>query len=200
MAQPSKRKVEFMLHQEELPEFLKQLGEEMASGSVSVGDAKLDVSDFSKLSLTLKNENNGVLVKIKIKYDDAMDFGSEYDFENGLCYNTANSADLKSLLSGSGPEKPRRYNPLKKIMKKQFKAIRCALLSGALPSAALTQQFVQASEWMCSFPGKGDAHYGPYLEAVGAFSEAVAKQDIEGATACAEKLNALKKSCHNSYK
>ena len=37
MAQPSKRKVEFMLHQDELPEFLKQLGEEMASGSVLGG-------------------------------------------------------------------------------------------------------------------------------------------------------------------
>ena len=81
MAQPSKRKVEFMLHEDELPEYLKQLGEEMSSGNVSIGDAKLDVSNFTRLGLSLKRENNGILVKIKIKYDDDAQFEGNYDLE-----------------------------------------------------------------------------------------------------------------------
>ncbi len=200
MAQPSKRKVEFMLHQEELPDFLKQCGEEMASGNVSVGDAKLDVSDFTKLTLTLKRENNGVLVKIKIKYDDEPMLDGDYDVEGEFCYSAYDSRNLESLMSEMDQEQPRKYKPLKKIMKKQFKAIRCALYSGTLPTPELTQSFVQASEWMCSFPGKGDEYYASYMEVVRAFAAAVEKQDIEEATALGEKLNALKVSCHNKYK
>ncbi len=200
MAQPSKRKVEFMLHQEELPDFLKQCGEELSSGTMSVGDAKLDVSDFTKLTMTLKRENNGLLVKIKIKYDDEFEFQGEYEPEGEFCYSAHDSKNLESLISGVEQEKPRKYKPFKKIMKKQFKAIRCALYSETLPTPELTRSFVQASEWMCSFPGKGDEYYAPYMEAVRAFAAAVEKQDLEEATAHVEKLNALKVSCHNKYK
>ncbi len=199
MAQPSKRKVEFMLHEDELPEYLKQLGEEMSSGNVSIGDAKLDVSNFTRLGLSLKRENNGILVKIKIKYDDDAQFEGNYDLEGEFCYNAHDSRNLETLMTGLEQDKPPKYKALKKIMKRQFKAIRCALLSGALPAAELTQQFVQASEWMCSFPGKGDPYYAPYMEAVNAFAAAVAAQDLEATMEQVEKINSLKRACHDRY-
>lgn len=200
MAQPSKRKVEFMLHQDELPDYLKQLGEEMSSGSVSVGDAKLDVSNFTKLGLSIKRVDNGVLVKIKIKYDDDDEFESNYDVDGEYCQSAIDSQNLDSLMAGMEQNKPIKYKPLKKIMKKQFKAIRCALLSGSLPAPELSRGFVQASEWLCSFPDKGESYYAPYMEAVRAFAAAVEVQDIEATRGHVDTINALTKACHDRYK
>ncbi len=210
MTYASKRKLEFVVPQEEIAKFFQRLAQAIETGSLKVGETELTLAGLRKISISAKatDEGDGVRVRLKAKYpkpgephdasslftmDDAIDDDDEEDTDDE---DTADQTEDKELDVVGHRLK---YKVLKKLMKAQFKDIRAALAEGRMPERDLAHGFVRNSDLMVTYPGKGDEFYGQYSQAVQNFMSKVTENDIPGAAAAAEELENQKKICHEKY-
>lgn len=178
------------------------LEENVAAGPVSPFlPLDLELGDVAKLKLSLKREDDGFAVKMKIRLPDAPPRPSPLDYldvpprhEESL--PPAGAAETESVTDGERES----YRSLKKRMKKSFGAIRESLRSGDAPTRDLVDAFLADSRRMTGFRGYGDEHYEAYDRAVDRFRDAWDAADMPACQTAVQDLDRLKKTCHERYK
>nr|WP_284710918.1 GAK system XXXCH domain-containing protein [Desulfovibrio aminophilus] len=143
----------------------------------------VDLHGCAKLKVEVRRKDGRVVVKLKAKHEES---GGAAD-PSGVSVRPPKAA---------GP----KYGPLKKRLKRSWKAVREAVLAGRAPGAAQAEAFVADSERMVAFPGKGDAYYAPYTTALESFRIALKSGDIAALRSACDELERVKVQCHDRYK
>lgn len=172
------QKAEFFFNDEQLPEFFRKLADALEDKSIRV-DNLPDLDEFSSVKIGIKRRFEQNVVKIKVKKEN-------------IYATTPKTSPV--------PGYPIKYKNLKKRMKGDFKHIIQAIYSNQLPPEAIVRAFLSDSKLMVSFPGKGDEYYREYTSECEKFRQAYEDQDMAALKQSVDKLNTLKKDCHNRYK
>ena len=93
-----------------------------------------------------------------------------------------------------------KYRPLKKQFRSTFAVIREAAQAGRVPSASDLESFLEEARLVVSYPGFGDEHYAPFVEACEAVREAGRSGDVQVFVNCVNRVVELKRACHQRYK
>lgn len=200
MSKASKRKIEFMISQDEVSDFFRRLADGVDSGGITVGETAIHLSGLQKISVSMKtlDDVEGLRVKMKLRYcaDPALEGSEELfpqDPEDDAEAEYEDDAELD--MAGAKP----RYTHLKKRMKAHFKAIQAAVSEGQLPERGVVNDFVRDSELMITYPGKGDEFYGAYRRATEQFMVAVTEGDLAAVAATVDELERQKQVCHDKH-
>lgn len=194
-----KRKMELTMTAEEAASFLNALAKGLETGAVAVGEQQMDVTGFKSLSISFKSQpGGGMVAKIKCKFPKPEELCPCPDCAVTRGDSPAPLAEGETPAPCTVPSM--KYGSLKKRMKGHFKAIREALMAGQLPNLQLVEAFCADGDRMCTYAGKGDEFYPPYVEKNAAFLKAVQEQDLPAAQALVQELDGLKKACHDRYK
>ncbi len=103
-------------------------------------------------------------------------------------------------------EKPKKakaafkYSTLKKRMKKTFKELMQVSSEERLPPEEAVSAFLEDSEKMVQFKGKGDEDYPAYNTACGMLKSAWKTGDAALLQKALNELDAVAKTCHDKYK
>lgn len=179
---------------EELPGFFRDLADAMEKGG---SGEFINVDDFRKLKITLKNEYGRVFLKTKCKParqgdSPVLDGVNLTDVSGDVGGASGKAADAP------GVYKP-RYKDLKKRMKGSFKMIFKMVHDGLVPPELAVESFLADSDLMVSYPGYGDEYYEEYTRACEDFEKAYTAGDLDGMTEFVDILANLKGRCHAKY-
>lgn len=175
-------KVEISLTSEGLPQLFRDLAAALEGGSGGALDG-VDLRDCAKLKIEVRRRAGRAVVKLKAKHE-----------EPGV------AADPAGVSAGPPRAAGPKYGPLKKRLKRSWKAVREAVLAGRAPDATSAEAFAADSERMVAFPGKGDAYYAPYMAALESFRIALKSGDAAALRTACDELERVKAQCHARYK
>jgi XXXCH domain-containing protein len=164
---------------EEVGHLLSRLGEEVRAGRVTWDDTELDLAHVQKMKISLKSPGDAVDLELRLKLAK----------KHGPGFHRA-SGDAGLI----------KYKTLKKRMKHDFRAIRAGLDEGLFASDEVLERFFSDCELMCTFPGRGDAHYPAFLEGVGELRTASRERDVARALEAVRKVDQLRSESHDRYK
>jgi XXXCH domain-containing protein len=202
MSSPSKRKIEFIIPENEAGAFLRRLADGLDAGMLRVGDTEISLDNYRKVGVALKRDEAGLRLKMKVKYMPQERVEESTESEES---DEAGDEDLAEELDEAGEpdalqRKKPKYDDLKDRMEKDFKAILSDLSKGLTPARATAHRFIRDSELMCTYPGKGDEYYDDYRAEVERFAASQAEGDVDAMRLHAGKLDDLKHACHDRYK
>lgn len=180
---------------EELAEILRSMADAMEQKRLSLDTLDLGWNEVERISLTVSNAAG--MAEVKLKVSSGARSVIVLDTPEDLTGET--SVPVHERESGQAVKPRENYGSLKKRMKKSFKNIIYALHENTWPAMVDIDDFIQDSERMVLYPGKGDEFYSTYSEAVTRFREAVQTQDMEAAYQAAHLLNTIKTQCHKKY-
>jgi len=196
MSMTGKHKVEFVVPENGLAEWLRTLADQVEAGDVGTAEAPVSLEGFRGMKFSVKRgPAEGLRVKLSVKFPKPAGLAPVKDL--GLAGEATGPEGSEDDDEGEG-ELP-KYKSLKKHMKSTFKTIGAALTAGQLPPAAEFQSFVADSRLMVAYPGKGDSYYPAYLEKTRAFEAAFAAGDLEALKAVFQELAQLKRECHSRH-
>ena len=180
---------------EELAEVLRSMADAMEQKRLSLDTLELNWNDVEKIALAVSNAAGMAEVKLKVfsgaRSMVVSDLPEDHSGESPASLHEQEPHQADKPLEG--------YGSLKKRMKKSFKNIMYALHENTWPAMVDIDDFIQDSERLVLYPGKGDEFYSTYAEAVNGFREAVQAQDLEAAFQAAHLLNTIKTQCHKKY-
>lgn len=171
-----KTKIEFAAGPTEMRDILARLGKALETGVLDFTDTPVDVSDFSTVKLTIKRDEDGCRVAVRIKHDSPAESGT--DDSSGLP----------------------KYKSLKKSMKKPWKDLLEVAAAGQLPDSALLREFLDDCELMMSFPDEGEEYYAAFKATMQDVQAAAASGDAEAFSQALGRMDVVKKQCHDEYK
>lgn len=176
------RKIEIMgLTKAEAARTIRDFADALEHGrSFGEGASEADLSDFRKVKIGLKRDMGTLTLKIGVK-EEKPDVPENFS-------------------TGDGRKAPLRYKDLKKRMKHTFKVIFAHAADNAVPPEEVVESFLQDSDRMITFPGKGDPHYAEYAAACTRLAAAAREKDIESFREAAMELNRIKTACHDRFK
>jgi XXXCH domain-containing protein len=172
-------KIEKQLTVQDTENFLRNLADGLtgkAEGDLS--SYGIDLQDFKKIRLSLKQEAEQFGLKVKVKYKSPTPEGTPE--ETGI---------------------PVKYKSLKKQIKKTFKDIKTSLDAGNLPTPATVETFMAEAEMMVSFTdrGYGDEYYGEFMQMCNDFKQAFEAGDPDLLLTAYNCIDARKALCHDKY-
>ncbi len=91
----------------------------------------------------------------------------------------------------------KKYRPLKKMLKKNFKNIADSVAGKRLPPALVMDDFMAQVKVMVSYQGFGDEYYPAFIVACDALYKAYRKKDQVLFTESFAVVVSLKKECHH---
>ena len=166
-----------------LSTFFKRLADEFGGeGNGSDGDLAGICNDLQKFELKIKPYGNYYKLRLKVEHAQSAATGIVKDSDSAVV------------------EKPEKYKPLKKRMKKDFKAISTTLDTNRLPESEIVDRFIADSRRMIEFEGYGDIHYDAYRQAYEQFRKAYIANDFDAVKHHFEVLGSLKRECHKAFK
>nr|MBF0221926.1 GAK system XXXCH domain-containing protein [Desulfobulbaceae bacterium] len=161
--------------------FFRAIANSIEGVSPELEDYGIDLNTAKKIAIEIKKGGDQFTLKIKAKYPDLLD-------APGVQTGT-------TVGSGRPP-----YKYLKKRMKGAFKSIGNSLLAGEIPNDTTVGQFLDDSEVMVTYPGRGDEFYERYTAACREFSSAFESGKLEELSDKFTLLTKLKEECHGQYK
>jgi XXXCH domain-containing protein len=174
-------KTQDVLPLEELPGFFKDLAKRLEQARANQEhESENNLSNFSKIRIRIKRDENRADVKMKVKWD------------------LPERAEEEP--SSEGAPKKIKYKTLKKRMDKSFKTIWKSLEEGVIPQIEIVQSYLEDAAHMATYPDKGTPFYDNFEKACSDFSEAIKNDDIKLAIKAYEAMKALKEACHDRYK
>jgi len=175
----TKKRYEFDMSKEEVTDFLRALATAIDQDASEISGYNLPLPNYHKLKVSLKQGEDNLRLKLKLKhYETADDEEDEY-FE------------IK------GREE---YKKLKKRMKTYFEEIGDSLKEKQFPSREIVSVFLKDSETMVAYEDNGEEFYAEYREACTAFGQAFEAEDLDRFRKAYERLGAVKDQCHAKHK
>lgn len=171
-----KKRYEMSMSKDQAAHFLRSVADCVENGQTRIEDYDIDLSDFSKLKMSLKKFSDLMNVKLKIKFVSSENVEHDDDLEE------------------------EKYSKLKKRMEVYFVDLLKSVNDNQMPSREIVSVFLQDSESMISYPGYGDEYYEEYQQACQAFEQAYGQEDLPRLKECVNTLNTLKSRCHDTYK
>ena len=171
-----KKRYEMSMSKDQAAHFLRSVADCIENEQTAIQGYDINLSDFSKLKMSLKKFSDLMNIKLKIKFVSPEDLEEDDEFEE------------------------EKYSKLKKRMEVYFKDLLKSLQAGQVPSREIVSVFLSDSEQMTGYTGYGDEHYQEYRQACRDFEQAYEQEDLVGLKACADTLNTLKNRCHDKYK
>ncbi len=169
----------------DVADFFRSIADQLDGRAGSPTDMPAVDTDFYKLSLKCKRRGETVSLTLKAK---APYMPASTDCAESEPVVAADDGELK-------------YKHLKKRMKADFKAIGSAIEAQRLPDPETVRRFLADSDLMIAYPGFGDPHYADYKAACHRLSDAFFMAgDVNAVQMAWDALQALKKTCHDSYK
>jgi XXXCH domain-containing protein len=195
MSDGRNQKSERLLSPAEAADFLRRLADQFAAGSLEIGAVVVALDQDLKLKQSVKTKPDKIAFKLKLKYEKSL-------LPAGL------AAAGHPALAGDDDEDDEEqeaqgrpaYKSLKKHMASSFKALKASLGQGRPVEVEVVHSFVHDCHLMCTFPGKGDPMYPPFIALADRLLTTVEAGDLEGARAVLAELDAQKTACHDEYK
>lgn len=176
------RKVERVLDGAELTGFLRELLACLeGQAETALG---LPFREVYKLRVALQREANHFTGKVRLRLSAA----------------TTTGAAAPDAGESEGGAVERDYGALKKRMTRRLDAVQEAVNASALPPATAAAKFLGDAREMCTYAGKGEPHYAPFLAAAEALQDAVEGDDLDGVRDAIGRLTGLRTACHARYK
>jgi len=183
--QPIDKKFKTSVALDDVADFFRSIADQLEGRTGPLTDMPAVDTDFYKLALKCKRRGENVSLTLKAK--------APYRPSSTDC---AESEPIVDADKGG-----LKYKHLKKRMKADFKAIGSATASQRLPDPETVRRFLADSDLMITYPGYGDAHYAAYKSACHRLSDAFfIAGDANAVNLAWETLQALKNTCHDSYK
>lgn len=189
----SEMKHEQVLADSDLPAFFRKLADILEGKEAESELDALNICTFAKAKISLKRRHGQTTAKLKVCGDGCG--GSSGD---GAPEFLVGRSDGESVIPAGG--RLPSYSGLKKRMKSDFKHIYQAIHSNVMPAAPIVEAFLNDSDLMCRYSGKGDEFYPAYLAACDEFRKAYASEDMAALHTAVEELNHQKSECHSRYK
>jgi XXXCH domain-containing protein len=168
---------------EETADFLRDLAAGLEGGERDSGAASdLPLSEFTKLDLRIKRQDDRLALKFKLKHkSEPVPIGDD-----------PAAADT--------PPKKEKYKSLKKRLQKSYDAIRESLGEDRLPASGVVDEFVRDSLAMATYPDKGEEFYDAYLRACDLFLAAFQAGDLAQLKLRCREIHDLRGQAHDKYK
>ena len=171
-----KKRYEMSMSKDQAAHFLRSVADCIENEQTAIQGYDINLSDFSKLKMSLKKFSDLMNIKLKIKFVSPEDLEEDDEFEED------------------------KYSKLKKRMEVYFVDLLKSLDEDQIPSREIVTVFLRDSEHMLSFPGYGDEFYQEYRQACQAFEQAYEQEDLSRLKDCAQLLKTLKNRCHDVHK
>lgn len=195
MSDGRNQKSERLLSPAEAADFLRRLADQFAAGAVEIGEVVVELDQDLKLKQSLKTKPDKIAFKLKLKYEKSLLPAGMAAAGHPALANDDDEDDEEQEAQGRPA-----YKSLKKHMGSSFKALKASLGQGRPVEVEVVHSFVHDCHLMCTFPGKGDAMYPPFIALADRLLAMVEAGDLEGARAVLAELDAQKKACHDEYK
>jgi XXXCH domain-containing protein len=181
----------------EAAEMLRRLAQQFETGSVEIGPVTVELDQSLEFKQSVKTKPDKVSFKLKLKYEkNLLPAGLAPEGHPALAGDPDDEEDFEGEEALGRP----KYKSLKKHMSSSFKAIKANLNRGEAPDMSVVQSFVHDCHLMCTFPGKGDAHYPEFSALADALLAAAEAGDLAGVQQAMTGLDAQKKACHKDEK
>lgn len=161
--------------------FFRAIANSIEEASPELENYGIDFNAAKKIVIEIKKAGDQFTLKIKAKYPDLLD-----------------ASGIQPATTVGNRRPPYKY--LKKRMKGAFKSIGNSLLAGEIPNDTTVGQFLDDSEVMVTYPGRGDEFYERYTAACREFSAAFESGNREDLRDKFTLLSKLKEECHSLYK
>lgn len=145
---------------------------------------------IERLMLDIKGKSGGV--ELRVKYRSAKAGGK-------IAPVVEDASAVKETVSKPKAEKI-KFGKLKKDMKSSFKELVAAVQSKKMPADEIVALFLDQSELMVSFPGKGDEFYPAYTTACEMLHKGWQEKDFELLKVAMAEITSQMKACHKIYK
>ncbi|MFP4315885.1 MAG: GAK system XXXCH domain-containing protein [Desulfovibrionales bacterium] len=173
-------KVERLIPEGDLPQFFRELADQMEAKGKPNWAASVLLQDFTKLKISIKEEYGQYQVKVKCK---------------ALVDETVKPRDSAAISRG----KP-GYSELKKRMKRSFKVLFTMIHDGKIPPQSAMENFLADAELMIDYPGYGDEYYDEFRHACRDFAAAYQTGNPARLHEAWDRLDQIKSHCHNRFK
>jgi len=169
------------LSSNQIAAFLRLLADELeGKDNAEPNEFGGQLHGFNKLKISLIKQEGGQLsVRLKIK-----------DSPKTPSASTSEFTDIAA----------QEYRPFKRLYKATFGEVTSCASKGVLPAADLIVRFMSESRQLISFQGFGDPCYDAYIQACQTMEQAVKDGNLSLFQEKVSAINALKKSCHQTYK
>lgn len=199
MSSMQEGKFEATLAEAELVEFFKELAEGLKNEAEIGGNGfGLNLEGFRKLKVSVKKQDGGYALKLKVKKPETYEEPVEAEAEGGAVEGEAEGEEIRREVAGAPKLK---YKTLKKRMKEPWEAIMDSVSNDQLPPEGAARSFMDDSALMVAYTkkDKGPEYYEEYIRSVEAFREAFVEGRIEELKQAVADLERIKKACHAEY-
>ncbi|MFZ5587920.1 MAG: GAK system XXXCH domain-containing protein [Thermodesulfobacteriota bacterium] len=180
----------------EAAEMLRRLAQQFETGSVEIGPVTVELDQLLEFKQSVKTKPDKVSFKLKLKYEKSL-------MPAGLApegHPALTGDEEEEEFEGEEALGRPKYKSLKKHMSSSLKAIKASLGRGELPEVEVVHSLTHDCHLMCTFPGKGDAHYPEFIALADALLAAAEAGDLAGVQQALTGLDARKKACHGDHK
>jgi len=188
----STTKRELTLKRDGLPAILRELADGLETGTTNLGGAPLDLADFAKMKIGIKQDEASGTVTVTLRLKPRK--------QVPVCVCEAPPCTCGAAEALAATKKETGYKPLKKRLGKAWSGVKNALALGGLPQPAVLKNFAEDFKAMLTFPDKGESEYPANAAALDELLAAAEAGDHDRASAAAARIESLKKACHKLYK
>ncbi len=163
----------FGLSPQEAALALRRLAERLEAGELDFGGTPVSLEQIKRIKISLSPGPEGIAFEQKLK---------------------VHRRDSPAVPAGE-----LKFKPLKKRMRRTFKAMRAMVEEGHPPPVQMVERFVADTDRMCELAKVDDPAYQEFRDELERFQASVAQGESESLESRLQTLRAMEHACHARY-